>query len=242
MPDNDRSPAPGWRRHLPLALVATGAAAGILLLGDKLSFDTLAANRDALLAFRDAHYWLTSLAFIAAYVVIVVFSLPGALIASLTGGFLFGLFPGTLYNVAAATAGASLLFAAARYGPGESLGRRIDASAGRVRGLRDALRENQISVLLVMRLVPVVPFFVANLLPAFAGVGMRAFVWTTCVGIIPGAFVYTWIGAGLGEVFARGDRPELGMIFEWHVLGPLLALAALALAPMLIRRRRESVR
>ncbi|MCC6006406.1 MAG: TVP38/TMEM64 family protein [Rhodobacteraceae bacterium] len=228
---------PSWRRHLPITVIAVGAVAGFLLFRDSLSFEALAAHREALVALRDEFFWLASAGFIAAYIGIVVFSLPGALVASLTGGFLFGLFPGVLYNVTAATIGASLLFAAARLGPGAALARRIDASDGAARRLRDGLLRNQIPVLLLMRLVPAVPFFVANLLPALAGVRFGLFAATTFVGIIPGALVYTWIGAGLGEVFARGDRPDLSIMLEWHILGPILGLCALAALPLLLRRR-----
>jgi len=93
--------------------------------------------------------------------------------------------------------------------------------------------------LFLIRLVPAVPFFVANLLPAMVGVRAGRFVFTTFFGIMPGALVYTWVGAGLGEVFARGARPDLGIIFAPYVLGPLLGLAALAALPIAIRVARR---
>jgi uncharacterized membrane protein YdjX (TVP38/TMEM64 family) len=85
-----------------------------------------------------------------------------------------------------------------------------------------------------------VPFFVAHLAPACLGVGLRTYVLTTFFGIIPGTLVYAWIGAGLSEVFARGERPDLGLIFDPVVLGPLLALAALAALPIVVRAVRGS--
>lgn len=228
------------RRLLPFAAIAVVAVAGTLLFADFLTFEALAANRDILVAWRDANYALFVLAFMAAYVVIVAFSLPGATLATLTGGFLFGVFPGALFNILAATIGAAAIFSAARYGFGEAMARRLDASEGRVAAFRDGLRSNEVSFLLIMRLVPVLPFFVANLLPAMVGVRLWRFVWTTFLGIVPGGIVYTWVGAGLGEVFARGETPDLGLLTEPHVLGPLLGLAALAALPMVLRlwRRR----
>ena len=89
-----------------------------------------------------------------------------------------------------------------------------------------------------MRLVPAVPFFVANLLPALVGVRVVNFAWTTIVGIIPGALVFTWIGVGLGEVFDRGERPDLSLLWEPHVIGPILGLCALAALPILIKSLR----
>ena len=95
-------------------------------------------------------------------------------------------------------------------------------------------------MLMTMRLVPAVPFFVANLIPAFLGVATRRFAWTTFVGIIPAALVYTWVGSGLGAVFERGEAPDLGIIFEPYILGPLLGLAGLSLLPVLLKTLRRA--
>ncbi len=222
-------------RYLPLAVILAVAVVGAFTLRDYLSFQTLAENREHLLAFRDAHYAMTVLVFLAVYVGIVSFSLPGATVATLTGGFLFGVFPGVLLNVTAATIGATAIFLAARWGLGEKLSARLDASEGKVRRLREGLRENELSVLFLLRLVPAVPFFVANLLPALVGVSTGRFVLTTFLGIIPGALVYTWVGAGLGEVFASGETPDLGIIFEPKILLPILALCALAALPIVLK-------
>ncbi|MEM9845525.1 MAG: TVP38/TMEM64 family protein, partial [Pseudomonadota bacterium] len=206
-------------RHLPLAAILAVATIGYFTLGDYLSFDALAQNREALLAFRDSHFAALALAFIGIYVLIVAFSLPGAAVASLTGGFLFGLALGTIFNVTAATIGAVAIFLAARWGLGRALTAKMDNAEGTLRKFRDGLREHEISVLLLMRLVPAVPFFVANLLPALVGVRFINFAWTTIVGIIPGALVFTWIGVGLGEVFDRGEKPDLSLLWEPHVIG-----------------------
>ena len=226
-------------RWLPFAVLAAGAAAAFWFLGDTLSFEALADNREALLAFRDANYLLTALAYVGLYVVIVAFSIPGALMATLAGGFLFGLVAGTGLTVIAATIGASLIFLAAKWGFGERLSARMAAGDGAIKRFRDGLRENELSYLFLIRLVPAVPFFVANLLPALVGVGLGRYVFTTFFGIIPGTAVYTWVGAGLGEVFARNATPDMGLIFEPHILGPLLGLAALALLPVLVKRFRK---
>ncbi|KIT17605.1 TVP38/TMEM64 family protein [Jannaschia aquimarina] len=228
----------GLARYLPLAVIGTVAVAGAFLLRDYLTFETLAENREALIAYRDANYVVTALLFVAAYIAIVAFSLPGAAIATLTGGFLFGLFPGVLFNAGAATVGATIIFLAAKYGLGDRLAARMDASEGTVKKIKDGIREDETSYLFIMRLVPAVPFFVANLIPAFVGVGLTKYVVTTFFGILPGGLVYTWVGAGLGEVFARGETPNFGIIFEPHILGPILGLVALALLPILVKKLR----
>jgi uncharacterized membrane protein YdjX (TVP38/TMEM64 family) len=159
---------------------------------------------------------------------------------TLAGGFLFGVVAAAAMTLVAATAGATGLFLAARHGFGDALHARLKAREGALARMERGLRGNEVSFLLLMRLVPVVPFFVANLAPAFLGVGLRNYVMTTFFGIIPGTLVYAWIGAGLSEVFARGERPDLGLIFDPVVLGPLLALAALAALPIVVRAVRGS--
>ncbi|WP_308915617.1 TVP38/TMEM64 family protein [Jannaschia sp. LMIT008] len=226
------------KRLLPLAAILTAAVLGFVFLRDWLSFQALADNREALIGFRDANYALTALAFVGLYVLIVAFSLPGAAIATLTGGFLFGLFPGVLFNAVGATIGATAIFLAAKHGLGDRLAARIDGRGGAVKKIKDGIRADETSYLFVMRLVPAVPFFVANLIPAFVGVGLLKYVVTTFLGILPGTAVYTWVGAGLGEVFARGETPDFGIIFEPQIIGPILGLAALALLPIVIKKVR----
>lgn len=234
-PDMPETPKRPLSRHLPLLAIACVAGVGAVTLGDVLSFETLRANRETLLAFRDDNLIGLTLSFLAIYVAIVAFSLPGAAVASMTGGFLFGLAAGTGLNVVAATTGACAIFLAARWGLGAALTARLEASDGTVKRLKDGLRENEISVLFLLRLVPAVPFFVANLLPALVGVKFRNFVLTTALGIIPGAIVFTWIGVGLGEVFDRGETPDLSLLWEPHILGPILGLCALAVLPIVLK-------
>jgi len=222
-------------RFGPLVLIAVVAAVGAFALREHLGFDALRDNREALIAFRDNNFALTVAGFMAAYVLIVGFSLPGASIATLTGGFLFGTLFGAVLNVTSATIGATAIFLAARMGLGNRLRARMEASEGTVARIRTGLDENQWSMLFFIRLVPAVPFFLANLIPAFLGVPVSRFVISTFFGIIPGTLVFTSVGAGLGEVFARGETPDLGIIFEPHILFPILGLCALSLLPVAIK-------
>ena len=235
MSDTSQPRKPALSRNLPLIGILIVALIGFFTLRDYLSFQTLADNREALIDFRDSNYLMTALVLISVYVLVVAFSLPGATIATLTSGFLFGPVFGALFSVLSATIGATLIFLAARHGFGETLGQRMEASKGTIKKIKDGIDENQWSMLFVIRLVPVVPFFVANLVPAFMQVPLHRYVISTFFGIMPGSVVYTSVGSGLGEVFARGETPNLGIIFEPHVLFPILGLAALSLLPVLVK-------
>jgi uncharacterized membrane protein YdjX (TVP38/TMEM64 family) len=231
-PDGAKS---AFRRGLPLIALALGAGIGWWALGDRISFQALADNRDALIALRDANYVVAVAGFISIYALIVAFSLPGATIATLTGGFLFATFPGAIFNITGATLGATAIFLAAKSGVGARLGAKLQGSEGLVKRIKAGIDENQWSMLFLMRLLPVVPFFLANLIPAFLDVPLRRFVISTFFGIMPGAVVYTSVGAGLSDVFARGETPDLGVIFEPQILLPLMGLSALALLPVAVK-------
>ncbi|MFQ6553425.1 TVP38/TMEM64 family protein [Aestuariibius insulae] len=235
MTRDETSPPNAMLRRLPLIVIGLAAVLGFFFLRDYFTFQTLADNRETLIAFRDSNYIATVLVFMAVYIVIVGFSLPGATIATLTGGFLFATFPGALFNVTAATIGAIVIFLAARWGLGERLAAKMDASDGAVKKIKAAIDDSQWEALFLIRLVPAVPFFVANLVPALVGVPLVRFAVTTFLGIIPGAVVYTSVGAGLGEVFARGETPNLGIIFEPHILFPILGLCCLAALPIVLK-------
>jgi uncharacterized membrane protein YdjX (TVP38/TMEM64 family) len=222
-------------RYAPLAAIIIGAGLAYYFFADYLSFQALADNREALIAFRDANYVLTVALFIVAYALIVAFSLPGATIATLTGGFLFATFPGALFNITGATIGATAIFLAAQTSFGARVGANLEGSEGFTKKFKDAIDENQWSALFLLRLVPAVPFFVANILPALFEVPLRRYVITTFFGIMPGAIVFTSVGAGLGEVFASGETPNLGIIFEPQILLPILGLCALATLPIILK-------
>ncbi len=222
---------------IPLAVIAVVAIVGFFTLGDILTFETLRDNSERLTSWRDSNYALAAATYVLVYAVVVAFSLPGGAIMTLAGGFIFGIVIGAPLTVIAATLGATAIFLAAKTGLGDILYARLQKKAddpGMLNKIEDGLRKNEVSYLLLMRLVPAIPFFLANIAPAFLGVKLRNFVLTTFFGIIPGTVVYSSVGAGLGEVFARGETPNLGIIFEWHILGPILGLCALAAMPIVI--------
>lgn len=225
------------RRLWPLAILAVGFGLFFALgLHRYVTLDTLRDNRQALTQWVAANRLWAIFVYMGLYALMVAFSLPGGLVATLTGGFLFGTVLGGAATVVAATAGATVLFAAAKSALGDLLRARAGSAVAR---MEEGFRANAFSYLLFLRLVPAFPFWLVNLAPAFLGVRLSTFIGATFIGIIPGTFVFASLGAGLGAVFERGERPELGLIFEPRVILPILALALLSLVPALYRRLRK---
>ena len=229
---------PAWLRWLPVALLAAGAAAFFALgLDDYIAFDTLARHRGELLAWVDARPVVAPLLYIVGYIAAIAFSLPGGVLLTVTGGFLFGPLFGALFAILGATGGATAVFLAAR----TALGERLRARAGSaLQRLQDGFRRDAFSYLLVLRLVPLFPFFLVNIVPAFAGVTTRVYVLATFIGIIPGTFVFASVGNGLGAVFDAGQTPDLRIILKPQILLPILGLALLALVPVGYKRWKGS--
>lgn len=233
VPEITPSKGSSLARFGPIALIVVGALVGLFFARDYLSFQALSENYRGLLAWRDTHQVLAIAAFMGVYIFAVAFSMPGAIWLTLVGGLLFGVVGGSVLVIVSATIGASLIFLAAKTALGDIL---REKAGSWITKLEVGFQNGEISFLLIMRLVPVVPFFVANLAPAFLGARTFTFIWTTLVGIIPGTVVFISVGAGLGEQLDRGEQPDLGVIFEPHVLGPLLGLAALAALPLVMKK------
>jgi uncharacterized membrane protein YdjX (TVP38/TMEM64 family) len=232
--DDAPRPVLSWQRLLPLAVLAAGLAAFFLFdLDDYLTFESLREHRAWLLRQVAESAVTTSLIFVAIYIAVVAFSLPGGAVMTITGGFLFGQWLGTLYVIVAATVGATILFLAAR----TALGDVLRARAGPfLKKMEAGFQENALSYLLVLRLIPIFPFFIVNLVPAFLGVNLRTYVIATFVGIIPGSFVYATVGAGLGSIFDAGKAFSATSIVTPEIITALVGLAILALLPVAYKK------
>jgi uncharacterized membrane protein YdjX (TVP38/TMEM64 family) len=220
-----------WPLLVLAGLVAVAWASGATRL---LSFEALGQHRAALDAWVAARPVLAAGAYVLAYVAVVALSLPGGAVMTLAGGLLFGAWLGTALAVVGATIGACLLFLAARSALAPLVAGR---AAGLVDRIRPGLERDGFFYLLTLRLIPVVPFWLANLAPALAGMPFGAYAAATAIGIIPATAVFSGIGAGLGDILAAGGRPELGIILSPPILLPLLGLAGLSLLGAWWRRR-----
>ncbi len=226
-------------KRLVVLAVFVGLIAIVLSTGvqDMLSFEGLRQNRETLLQFVAENYLGAVAVFIAVYILAVTFSIPGAVWLSISGGFIFSAGPATVYIVIAATIGATLVFLLARYVLGNML---RSKAGGAIERMRAGFQEDAFSYMLVLRLVPLFPFFIVNLVPAFLNVPVRIYLAGTALGIIPGAFVYALVGDGLGAVFdAGGDVDPAAVLLRPEVIGSLLGLAVLALIPVIYKRVRS---
>ncbi|MEM7120514.1 MAG: TVP38/TMEM64 family protein [Pseudomonadota bacterium] len=227
------------KRWLP-AIVLVGAIGAAFALGlDKyLTLDALREHRFELQAFVAQNELAAIALFVLIYAVSTALSLPGATILTIAGGFLFGIWFGTAYAVIGATIGATGVFLVARTAIGQSLRQRAGPWFSK---MEDGFRDNALSYMLVLRLVPLFPFFVVNLVPAFMGISLRVYVLATLIGIIPGAWVYASVGAGLGSIFDSAEEVSLGSVLTPELIAALVGLALLSLAPVVykkIKRRR----
>ncbi|MEJ2376015.1 MAG: VTT domain-containing protein [Pseudolabrys sp.] len=241
---------------MPLAAIVLLAVAAYFVFGrGMISLEALVEHRAAIDAFVMAHQALAVLSYIGLYIVTVALSLPGATFLTVAGGFLFGVAAGAGAAVVGATLGATVIFLVARTALGEPL---LKRAGPRAKQLAKGFREDAFSYLLFLRLVPAFPFFLVNLVPAFAGVRLGTFVVATAIGIIPGGVVYAFAGTGLDSIIAAqkdaydacmaAGRPDCHLTFNAsgvltpELIGALVALGMLALLPALVKRLRARSR
>jgi len=232
--DNGALKRASFRRFIPLAILVIGLILFFALGLDRyLSFSAL----------REHHEWLRDqvrenavvapLAFMAIYALATAFSVPGGAVLTIVGGFLFGMWAATIYVVIGATLGAVGVFLAAR----TALHDVLQAKAGKaMKRMEEGFHEHALSYLLFLRLVPIFPFWLVNLVPALLGVPLGVYVAGTVIGIIPGSFVYASVGNGLGALLERGETPDLGVIFDIEILVPILGLSLLSLLPIVYKK------
>lgn len=238
--NNEPQPSASSKRFFTpqrLGLLAVLAAVVATLItfdvGHYLSYEGLASNEAALKqAVADAPV-LAAVAFVGVYVVAVAFSLPGAIWLSLAGGLMFGTWQGGVLILIGATLGASGLFLVARYLLGDALRARAGPTLEK---FEQNFNRDAVSYLLVLRLLPIFPFFIVNLGASLVGVRFPIFVITTFFGIIPGTFVFASIGNGVSVVLQQGTQPDLGVVTKPEIILPLLGLALMSLLPVIWRR------
>jgi uncharacterized membrane protein YdjX (TVP38/TMEM64 family) len=241
----DRGRGRNWTRFVPLLLIVACLAAGYALGWQRyLTLDYLAASRLALKEMVAANPVVAPLAFMGIYALVVALSVPAASILTVFAGFLFGWFVGGILVAVAATAGATVLFLAARTAFGDFLRER---AGGRILRLAEGFEKDAFGYLLALRLAPVFPFFVVNIAPAFFHVRLRTYLAATFLGILPATFVYAYLGrsidAVLTEAHKAGRTVSLADFVSPRITIAFLLLALIAALPVAVRalrRRRRS--
>jgi uncharacterized membrane protein YdjX (TVP38/TMEM64 family) len=223
-----RSAHPSVTKIAIALIVVVGVSAFFYFnLGRFLSLTALQENHDRLLAFTEANYGLAVVLFVIIYIVVTGLSLPGAVILTLAGGFVFGAVIATMLVNLGATTGATLAFLVARYLLRDTVERKLGKWLG---PLQEGFEKDAFSYLMTLRLIPLFPFFVVNLVSGLTRVTLRSYVVATALGIIPGSFVYAYAGEQLGTIHSLQE------IATPNVIGALVLLGVLALVPVLYKR------
>ena len=235
----DKKSVPSVKRFIPLAFVAAALSLFFVLGGpDYINLESLRNNREFLAAFVADNFWLTFFGFMALYALLVAISVPGASFLTIFGGFLFGTGVGAAAVVTGATIGAVGIFLAARYAIGDALTKKAGPY---MQKFEAGLKENELSYLFILRLVPIFPFFIVNIVPSLFDVKLRNYALATFFGIIPGSLVYASIGDGIGAVFESGGDVQLsGLMMQPRILMPIIGLIVLALIPVIYKKVRRA--
>ena len=227
-----------------LVLVAVAVAVFASGVTRYLSFEAFQRSEAGLRSLVQDHFILALAAYVAVYAGATAVSIPGGIILTLTGGYLFGALVGGSAAVVGASIGAVLVFLAVRTSLGALLSEKAERSGGRLKSIMDGVKAGAFGYILTLRLIPLAPFWLVNVASALANAPLRAYALATVIGIVPATFIGAAIGAGIGDVLARGEKPDLGVVFELRILGPLVALGLLSLGGTLYQRhkaRKETI-
>lgn len=220
------------RRLLPLGILLLGLVLFFAFdLDDIFSFAALSQHYTAITSWVAENTILAWGGFMLAYTLAVAFSLPVATLLTLAGGAIIG-WPAVLLVVTSATAGALILFLAAKGALADSLTRKAGPFISRIKAGFD---QSPFLWLLALRLIPAAPFWVVNIVPAALGMKTRDFLFATFIGIFPGTSVYIWVGRGFDTVLASGRTPDTSSLARPEIILPLTALGCLALVPMVVK-------
>ena len=227
-----------------IALLVIGYVAG---LHEYISLSNLIKHREAMVAFVSDNILLAMLSYLVLYIIIVAVSFPGASALTITSGLIFGGILGGVLTVIGATTGAVIIFLIAR----SSLGEVMEKKAGPfVQKMIAGFQKDQFQYLLTLRLAPIFPFWVVNIVPALLNMKLGQYALATLIGIIPGTFAFAFIGAGLDSVIAAQEEAnpgcadagtcsiEIGALVTTELLVALAGLAALSALPFIIKKIR----
>ncbi len=236
--DTGRSVARGSRGKTVVRIALVGALAAVLIGGlllgapKYLSLNELRAERGVLLAFVQAHPWESLVLYLATYCVIVAVSFPGALVMTLTGGFLFGWLEGGAAAVAGVSSGAIVMFIFARTALGEPIMRWVEARGGVIHKVQQHVAAHPFNALLTLRLIPAAPLWLVNIAASLTPMPLRAYALATVIGCTPSTFLYASVGAGLNRLFDRVGKGDMLAALRDQLFWPVVGVTTLAVLPV----------
>lgn len=224
------------RTRLLLALVM-GSLIGTFFaldLGRYLTLDALQAQQAAVAQWVDGHFVTASLLFVIIYVLSTALSLPGASLLTLGGSAVFGVAWGLLLVSFASTIGATLAFLSARF----LLRDWVTARFGdKLATFHSGMAKEGAFYLLSLRLIPVFPFFLVNLLMGLTPIRVSTYYWVSQLGMLPGTFVYVLAGSELGQLTSTGNIFSPSLIVALTLLGLMPWLVKKLTAHLALRRQ-----
>ena len=245
-------PSSAIKRWAPV-VVLVGAMVFAFANGwhEHFTLSSLIMNREMLLAYVNENFTLTALTFATMYIVAVALSFPGASLITIASGFIFGWAYGGVITAFAATIGAAIIFSVASTSFGTTL---REKAGSRMDKLAKGFEENAFSYLLFLRLVPLFPFWLINLAPAFFNVRLGTYILATFIGILPGTFAYALLGEGLDSLVAAQEQAnpgcaamgtceiDLKAAITPEIIFAMAGLAIVSLVPILVQRHRAKKR
>lgn len=221
-------------RMLPAVVLVTGLVLFFVFDLDRyFNLEMLQEHRNWLMGRVAEFGVLAIILYTLFYMTLTAFSIPLGGVLTIAAGFFFGTLVAAGCAVIGGTLGAVIVFLAARTAFGELLRAKAGSALERMEA---GFRKNAFNYLLTLRLIPIFPFWLINLVPAFLGMPLRSYAVATFVGVIPGSLVYASLGNGLGAILDAGGELDIGILFEPAVLFPFLALAVLALLPVAYKK------
>lgn len=224
-------------RHVaPLLILICGLISFVAFcITHNMNFGFVRSHRIMLAQLVFARPIASAIVFWSSFAALEACGAPVGVPLMIMSGFLFGTFEGVALSVLAATTGAVATFLAAK----SALARFVSNSSGRLREVQEGFRRNAFIFLLFTRLLPFFPFFLVNFVAGTFDIALGPFIVASLVGLVPAAYIYASLGGGLNELFLAGSQPKLDVLYEPHILIPLIGLACLTFLPLLMRRRRK---
>ncbi len=221
------------KKFLPLLVLALGLILFFAFdLGRFVSINALAEHYSSITAWVAERQALAIFVFFLLYVVVVAFSLPIASLLTISGGAVLGYIAAPVI-VLAATLGALILFLAAKGALADVMAKRAGPFMAKV---ADGFNDSPFFWLLALRLIPIAPFWVVNIVPALLGMKARPYALATLIGIAPGTTVYVAVGSGFDAVLAAGKTPDLSTLTDIRIIAPLVGLGVLAFIPIIVKK------